>query len=216
VTRAILLIVVPPLIATAAAAYERTPDLRAIDDAVALGQSRDEAARRRFHQPYRINIGRPPFDYIDLVTPFRRVELAVEERARLGDRLFRQRDALTALSEHGDDLQIFVELSFHPQNTYVGVPAYVVSLSPLDVPARIESRGQQRIPRFGPRLGSGGTPLPYPVAPSLPSGGEPLTGGTVIVTFDGQQLDPGAMYEVVIEESKRELSKVRIDLAKLR
>jgi len=84
------------------------------------------------------------------------------------------------------------------------------------VPARIEPRGQQRIPRFGQRLGSGGTPLPYPIAPSLPSGGEPLTGGTVIVTFDGQQLDPRAMYDVVIEESGKELSRTRIDLAKLR
>jgi hypothetical protein len=216
VARAIIQMIVPALITTAVAAYERTLDLRAIDEAVALGQSRDEAVRRRFHQPYRISIGRPPLDYIDLVTPFRRVELAVEERARLGDRLFRQRDALTALSEHGDDLQIFVELSFHPQNTYVGVPTYIVTLTPPDVPARIESRGQQRIPRFGPRLGGGGTPLPYPIAPSLPSGGEPLTGGTLIVTFDGQRLDSSAMYEVVIEESGKELSRVKIDLARLR
>jgi hypothetical protein len=216
VARAILRIIISALITTEAGAYERTPDLRAVDEAIALGQSRDEAVRRRFHQPYRINIGRPPLDYIDLVTPFRRVELAVEERARVGDRLFRQRDAVTALAEHGDDLQIFVELSFHPQNTYVGVPAYIVTLNRLDVPARIESRGQQRIPRIGQRLGSGGTPLPYPVAPSVPSGGEPLTGGTVIVTFDGQELDPGAMYEVVIEESGKELSRVKIDLAKLR
>jgi len=103
VARAILRIIVPALITTTLVAYERAPDLRSIDEAVALGQSRDEAVRRRFHQPYRINIGRPPLDYIDLVTPFRRVELAVEERARLGDRLFRQRDALTALAEHGDD-----------------------------------------------------------------------------------------------------------------
>ena len=214
--RAIVRIIVPALITTAVVAYERTPDLRAIDEAVALGQSRDEAVRRRFHQPYRINIGRPPLDYIDLVTPFRRVELAVEERAWLGDRLFRQRDALTALTEHGDDLQIFVELSFHPQNTYVGVPPYVAALVPLDVPTRIEPRALQRIPRFGQRLGSGGIPLPYPIAPSLPSGGEPLTGGTVIVMFDGQQLDPNAMYDVVIEESGKELSRTRIDLAKLR
>jgi len=77
VTRTIFLIFVPALITTAVVAYERTPDLRAIDEALALGQSRDEAVRRRFHQPYRISIGRPPVDYIDLVTPFRRVELAV-------------------------------------------------------------------------------------------------------------------------------------------
>jgi hypothetical protein len=96
------------------------------------------------------------------------------------------------------------------------VPLYVAALVALDVPTRIEPRGQQRIARFGQRLGSGGTPLPYPIAPSLPSGGEPLTGGTVIVTFDGQQVDPNAMYEVVVEESRKELSRTRIDLAKLR
>ena len=108
------------------------------------------------------------------------------------------------------------KLSFHPQNTYVGVPAYVVTLVAVDVPARIEPRGQQRIPRFGLRLGSGRNSAALPDPPSLPSGGEPLTGGTVIVTFDGQQLDPSATYEVVIEESRKELSRVRIDLAKLR
>ena len=39
---------------------------------------------------------------------------------------------------------------------------------------------------------------------------------TVIVTFDGQRLDPSTTYEAVIEESRKELARVRIDLGKLR
>ncbi|MGH9257251.1 MAG: hypothetical protein ACRD3C_22055 [Vicinamibacterales bacterium] len=197
------------------AAYDRSLDLRAVDDAMAIGQARDDVVRLRFHQPYRIPVGRLPIDYIDVVTPFRRVELAAEERARVGDRMFRQREALTVLAEHGDTLQLFVEAAFHPQNVYVRVPAYAVTLARPDQPARIRPRDEQRLPRFGPRVDSV-LPLPYPVAPSLPAGGQPLTGGTVIATFDGQRLDPGATYEVVIEEAERELARARLDLGKLR
>jgi len=216
VVRTAIRILFSVLVTASVAAYERTLDLRAIDEAIAIGQSRDAAGRLRFHQPYRIHVGRPPIDSVDVVTPFRRAELAAEERARAGDRLFRQRDALAVVAEHGDTLQLFVEATFHPQNTYVGVPAYVVTLARTDVPARVEPRDEQRIPRFGLRVNTAPTPLPYPVPPSLPSGGEPLAGGTVIVTFDGRRLDPLATYEVVIEESGKELSRVRVDLGKLR
>lgn len=200
----------------AVAAYERRPDLRGIEEAARIGQSRDEAVRLRFHQPYRLRVGRPPFDYIDVVTPFRRVELAAEERARTGDRLFRQRDGLDALSEHGDTVKLFVEATFHPQNNYVGVPAYAVKLAQPDAPSPILARDAQRIPRFGVRVGGGPVPLPYPIPPSLPSGGEPLVGGTIVTTFDGQRLDPLGVYDVVIEESGKELSRTRMDLGKLR
>jgi hypothetical protein len=123
---------------------------------------------------------------------------------------------MDALAEHGDTVKLFVEATFHPQNTYVGVPAYAVKLSQSDVPSPILPRDEQRIPRFGVRLSGGPVPLPYPIRPSLPSGGEPLAGGTVIATFDGQRLDPLGTYDVVIEESGKELSRTRMDLGKLR
>jgi hypothetical protein len=65
-------------------------------------------------------------------------------------------------------------------------------------------------------MNSGRPPLPYPLPPSLPTGGEPVVGGTVIVTFDSQRLDPVASYDVVIQEAGKELAKVRLDLARLR
>jgi hypothetical protein len=197
------------------AAYERTPDLRAVADALAIGQARDEGVRQRFHRPYLIRVGRPPIDYVDVVTPFRRVELAAEERAQTGG-LFRQQEALAVLREHGDTLKLFLEAIFHPQNTFVGVPPYTVTLAAVDMPLTIEPREQQRIPRFTPRISSGRTPLPYPLPPSLPAGGEPVIGGTVIVTFDSQRLDPAASYDVVIQEAGKELAKVRLDLSKFR
>lgn len=211
-----LRLLLPLLTTVSLAAYERSPDVRAVTEAIAIGQARDEGTRQRFHQPYLIRVGRPPIDYIDVVTPFRRVELAAEERAQAGDRLFRQQDALSVLREHGDTLKVFVEATFHPQNTYVGVPAYAVTLAAIDMPLTIEPRDQQRIPRFGLRMNSGRPPLPYPLPPSLPAGGEPVVGGTVIVTFDNQRLDAAAAYDMVIQEAGKELAKVRLDLTRFR
>jgi hypothetical protein len=213
--RTVLRVLLPFLTTVGLAAYERSPDLRAVTEAIAIGQARDEGTRQRFHQPYLIRVGRPPIDYIDVVTPFRRVELASEERAQAGG-VFRQQEALATLRQHGDTLRLFLEATFHPQNTYVGVPAYTVTLAAIDMPLTIEPREEQRIPRFGIRINSGRPPRPYPLPPSLPTGGEPVVGGTVIVTFDSQRLDPAASYDVVIQEAGKELAKVRLDLARLR
>lgn len=213
--RTVLRVLLPLLTTVGVAAYERSPDLRALTEAIAIGQARDQATRQRFHQPYLIRVGRPPIDYIDVVTPFRRVELASEERAQAGG-IFRQQEALSVLREHGDTLRLFLEATFHPQNTYVGVPAYTVTLAAIDMPLTIEPRDEQRIPRFAIRMDSGRPPLPYPLPPSLPTGGEPVVGGTVIVTFDSQRLDPAASYDVVIQEAGKELAKVRLDLARFR
>jgi len=204
------------LLTAGVAGYERTVDLRAIDEAVVLGQSRDESVRARFHRPYRLQVARPPIDTVDVVTPFRRVELAVEERARIGDRLFRQRDALDALAAHGDTIELFVEATFHPQNTFIGVPAYQVTLAVPGAAVRIEPRAERHVPRFGPRVLTGPMALPYPLTPSLPSGSDPLSGGTVIASFDGPRLDARGAYDVVIEESGKELARVRLDLAGMR
>jgi hypothetical protein len=58
--------------------------------------------------------------------------------------------------------------------------------------------------------------LPYPLPPGVPTGGEPLSGGTVIAGFDGKRLDSRAAYDVVIEESGKELARVRLELAAIR
>jgi hypothetical protein len=68
-------------------------DRRALEEALAIGQSRIEGVRTRFHEPYRVIVGAPPVDYLDVVTSFRAVVLAAQARARAGDRQFGLRQA---------------------------------------------------------------------------------------------------------------------------
>ena len=75
---------------SALAGFEQTLDRRLIDEAIGVGRSGIEAVRTQYHEPYRIQVARPPIDYIDIVTPFRRVALLAEERARAGGRLFQR------------------------------------------------------------------------------------------------------------------------------
>lgn len=199
---------------SAAAAYDAALGPDAIAEAIRIGQSRVESVRVRYHQPYRIDVSRPPVDYVDLVTPFRRVVLAAEERMRQGDRRFGQREALGLLKEQRGQVMVFIELTFHPLNTYVGVPAYVVTLTNAGSAERVHAVDMQRIPRFRPRLA--GTPLPFPQTPVLPSAGQPVLGGTLVAGFDSGRLNTGAVYDVVIEESGKELARASVDLGKLR
>ena len=209
VVRCLLAVV---LAAGAVSGYEPTLTPQGVADALAIGQSYMESGRVDYHQPYRIQVGRPPVDYIDIVTPFRRLELAAEERARAGNRVFGQRDAAAVLAEHGGRLQLFVELTFHPLNTFVGVPSYGVTLARAD--ARVEALDIQRIPRFGARRD--GNSLPYATAPVLPPGSQPMLGGTLVVSYDSRRLDPRGVYDVVIEESGTALARASVDLGKLR
>jgi hypothetical protein len=196
-------------------AVQLTLEPRAISEAIAIGQSRVEKDRRAFHAPYRIPINKAPVDFVDVVTPFRRVALHAEARARVGDRSFNQRQAFDLLATAPAELEVWVELTLHPQHTYVDVPPYVVSL--LDrTGVRITARSVEREPRFGARVD--GEPLRIPVPGGLAKTGvsEPMLGGTVKAQFDGRLLDAAGAYDVVVEEEMRELARARIELGRLR
>ena len=198
----------------AASSMELKLDRRAIEEAIAIGQSPLERDRVRFHEPYRLLVARPPIDYIDVVTPFRRVVLAAENRARLGDRRFGQAEALKLLDAASPQLGVYVELTFHPLNTYVGVPDYRVKLISA-AGAATEPLTSDRVPRFGPRLA--GSPLPYPgPPPTLPGRTLPMLGGTVVTVFDGSLIDPNGSYLAAISETAKELARVKVDLGRLR
>ena len=203
-----------------AGAIDLVMDREAVNAAIALGQTRIERDRTRFHEPYRAAVNKAPLDYIDIVTPFRLVVLTVETRARTGDRSFGQRQALELLATASHQVDVHAEFTFHPLNAYVGVPEYGVRLEgrsaapPAAVtvllPVRIE-----RVPRFGPRVE--GTPpsisLPGGIAPGK---SQPLLGGTVVARFDGQTLNPTGVYDVVVSEKEKELGRTRVDFSRLR
>jgi hypothetical protein len=204
------------LAATGGEAIELVLGPRALTEAVDVGQTRIDAIRTRFQQPYRLPVARPPVDYVEIVTPFRRVALAAESRARAGDRLFGQREARATLGDTPEQVDVLVELTFHPQNTFVGVPAYVVRLLPVQAATGpVEPRDFSYAPRFGPRIDSASPAYPYPIAPVAP-GGQPLSGGTIIARLDGRVLDPNGLYDLVVLDAGTELARVRVDFRALR
>jgi hypothetical protein len=202
---------------TGARAIELMLGPRALAEALDIGQSRIDSVRTRFHRPYRLVVARAPVDYIEVVTPFRRVALAAEARTRLGERAFGQREARAVLGDAPEQIDLLVELTFHPQNTFIGVPAYEVRLLPVTAETTpVEPRDVMSVPRFGPRIE--GMPLPYPypmTSPGLP-GGQPLTGGTIVIRLDGLTVNANGIYDIIVAEQGKELSRTRLDLRGLR
>jgi hypothetical protein len=211
----VVVVAILAALTAAVSAFEPALDPRSLSEAIDLGQSRIDDVRSRFQAAYHIDVMQPPVDYIEVVTPFRRIALDAEARTRAGERLYGQREALATLGDNPSRLDIVVELTFHPLNNYVGVPAFTVALMAPGGKA-IEPRTIGRVPRFGPRLSN--TPLPYPyVANSAaPQGSQPLLGGSIIATFDGTALDARGTYLAVIRDSGKDVAKATVDLARLR
>lgn len=200
------------LLQGAAAAMQIPLDALAVSDALVLGQRRAERERARFHEPYRVVVSMAPVDYIELVTPFRRIVLEAEARVAANDRTFGQRQALDLLGSGPLTLDVIVEMTFHPQHTFVGVPDYGVRLVPR-LGAAVSPRGIDRIPRHGPRIE--GAPRIDPNATPLPTD-QPMSGGAMIAHFDVQVLNPAGQYDVVIEEAGKELARAPVNLAGMR
>ncbi len=205
------------LLLVLALAYDPAVDPREASEALAIGQSRIESTRIRFHQPYRLPVNRAPIDYLDVVTPFRSVELAAEARVRAGERPLGQREALELLAGRRGRVELVIEMTFHPLNTFVAVPAFVAALLPVGSPGGpIAAINVERHPRFGVRVD--GIPPGAPATPMPPDSQrqEPVLGGTVIASFDGSALNPSGIYDVVVSESGKEGARARLDLARLR
>ena len=213
----LLLFVALLLAGDALAGLETAITPRLIDEALALGLSRIESVHTRFHQPYRLQVARPPFDYLDVVTPFRRVVLNTEERTNLGIRGVTNREAADALGTASGVVEIRVEMTFHPQNVFIGVPGYEVELTVASPAARLMPREVTRIPRFGARINAAPLPAPPGAPPNQRGGGGmPLTGGTIVAAFSIGTLNTAGAYDVVVSEMGKELARARVNFAGLR
>ena len=194
-------------------------DHLAIHDALVIGNSSLESTHKQFHADYRFAVNKAPIDFISVVSPFRRLVLLAETEVRLGRSTFGQRDAIAALRPDPDRFEVYVELTFHPHNTFIGVPEYTIRLEPVATlgPALVPD-GIDRLARYGPRLDDSSYPFPYPhpIGLRARAGSEPLVGGTLIARMAGSQLDPKAGYVVVVQDGARELARIRVDLGRLR
>ena len=214
--RVVAISVVVACAAASVGAVQLTLDRRAIEEAIYIGQSRIERERERFHVPYRVRVTQPPIDWIDVITPFHRVELAAERNARIGGSQFSQREAMDILRETANQIDLLIEMTFHPLNTFVAVPSYEVELIPASGGSRIKPKRLDRFPRFGPRADSAGPAFPAPNAAAVFGGGQPVIGGTLIAALDGSSFDPQQRLQVVVLDGKTELARVAVDLGSMR
>jgi hypothetical protein len=196
-------------------------DPKTVTEAIAIGQATFEAERLRFHRPYQFSIARPPLDSVDVVTPFRRVVIAAELRARSGDRRFGQRDGFAVAQRYPGQISVHAELTFHPLNALVLVPRYSI-LFVTTRGLRVEPLLVDSVARYFARTGDAALPTPPSVTgvtpPALPGRSQPMLGATVVAFFDGGNLqkpeDPAR--ELLIEEAGQILARLPIDLNRLR
>ncbi|MEZ5291259.1 MAG: hypothetical protein R2745_09260 [Vicinamibacterales bacterium] len=205
----------------AGGALETDIGLEAIDHAIAFAQQAERAERQAFHDGY----DRFPGDAVrrvSLVSEYRRVVLLVEEKRRLLDRGYGRRQMIDALRPWRGLLEVIVELQFHPQNTYIGVPPVDVLIVPLDAPGSPTphvAESTDRRPHFGAYwdptpMDAPWWPFPPPTAPVL-NGTEPLTGGWVHARFDAHALG-GGRHEVVIRDGTATLGRASFDFDAVR
>ena len=204
-----------------ARAVDARIDAEAVDRAIIFARQATREERRAFHDGYQ----RLPGDAvrrISLVSEYRRVVLRVEEKMRALDRNYGVRQMSEALTPWRGLLEVIVELQFHPQNNYVGVPLIDVLLVPLDgtgVPMPLLPEGTDRRPRFGlfwdpPPMDAPWWPFPPPAVPVI-TGSEPLTGGWLHARFDAGPLAKGR-FEVVVKDGAATLGKGEFDFGALK
>ena len=205
--------------ATGLAAVDLRLDPATISQALSLGQTAIAGDLTRFHQPYRVNVARVPVDYVEVVTPFRRIVLAAQAQARAGDRRWGQRQAIELEAAAPGQIDLFTELTFHPLNSFVLVPAYRTRIL-LPSGALLEPRNGSSMPRYGPRVDGGlvpYTPTPLPGG-AVPGRSQPMLGATLLASFDGNALLAACnrRCDMLIEEEGKTRVQVPITLANLR
>ncbi len=207
------------LLTTPARGVELHLDAQSIGRALALGQTAFVADLDRFHQPYRVDVKTAPVDYVEIVTPFRRIVLTAQAHSRAGDRRFGQREALEIEAAAPRQIDLFAELTFHPLNAFVLVPSYRIRVLPSSG-GTLDPRNVNGMPRYGPRVDGGlvpYTPTPLPGGP-LPGRTQPMLGATIVASFDGETLTRACdrRCDLVIEEEGKTRVQVPLSLASLR
>ena len=203
-------------------ALEANLTTKGVDDAIVFARMAQRAARQAFHDRYVRTVG-DTVRRISIVSEYRRVVLRTEEHIRLGDRSYGVRQLTTEIEPWRGSLEVVVELAFHPQNTYVGVPLIDVLLVPLDgpgpTPMPIIADATDRIPRFGAFWDPLPPDTPWwpfpPVTRTVTPKAEPVTGGWVQARFEAAPLATGR-FDVVVKEGAKTLGAAEFDFGALR
>jgi len=202
-----------------AGAVDLRLDPATLSQAISLGQTAIDGDLTKFHKPYRLEVSRPPVDYVEVVTPYRRIVLAAQARWRAGDRRWGQRQAIELEGASPGQIDLFAELTFHPLNSFVLVPHYRVRVV-LPSGGLIEPRNTSSMPRYGARVDGGlvpFTPTPLPGGP-VPGRSQPMLGATIVGSFDAAALAAACnrRCDLLLEEEGKTRVQVPLTLTNLR
>lgn len=189
------------MVTAPAAVIDRDLTLEQIESALSIARG-TEAARAAFHAPYVRALNDPLVERVEVVSEFRRVVLMAEDRVRKGDRMFgySASQAQKALGPWNRRVSVIARLRFHPQNTYVDVPAVEIV---LDAPGADRAR-------------IGVLKEPIMSLPSLePSDRLPVLGAVVEGVFDAGQIHDGTRAFIVRLDGK-DIARVTFSLGVLR
>lgn len=197
-------------------------DREQLDEALLFGRQATKAEREAFHDGYQRTLKDSLVRRISIVSEYRRVVLTLEEKMRLLDRNYGQRQMTQMLVPWRGLVEVIAEVQFHPQNTYIGVPLYDVLLVRLDGPAAgsvIVPEANDRRPHFGvywdpPPMGSPWWPFPPTNAPVL-GRSEPITGGWLQARFDAGLVTTGR-FDVVVKDGAATLGAAQFDMGAIR
>ncbi len=179
-------------------------DDAAIARAIALGRSPDSTERQRFHDAYVIPLNDPLLDRLEIVTEFRRVVLATEDRVRAGDIDWGPRQAAAMLEQWRGKVTLVLRVTFPPDNTYRAMPPFALVLygrPQTAAPPRIEPLYLLETPKY--------------VADQPAPPGTPILGGIVEATFRAAPLNARAVYLAGIALEGRELRRVEVDFGRV-
>lgn len=181
-----------------AAAIDLDVTAEDIERALALAR-RGDKERALFHAPYVAAVDTTFVERIEVVTELRRVVRMAEDHIRRGDRAFSYSvtQAQRELSPWKQRVAIVARLRFHPQNTYVGVPAVNIRLEGHD----------------GEAIGTLVEPV-LAFATGAPGERIPILGAIVEATFDATTVGQTQRL-VVVTVDKKEVASHLFDLGRL-
>ncbi len=197
-------------------------DREQLDEALLFGRQATTAERQAFHDGYQRTLKDSLVRRISIVSEYRRVVLSLEEKMRLLDRNYGQRQMTQMLVPWRGLVEVIAEVQLHPQNTYIGVPMYDVLLVRLDGPAAgtvLVPEANDRRPHFGaywdpPPMGAPWWPFPPTNAPVI-GRSEPLTGGWLQARFDARLVTTGR-FDIVVKDGAATLGSAQFDMGAIK
>jgi len=177
-----------------------------IERALAIARS-PEAERARFHSRYRFAVNDATVPQVEVITEFRRVVIAGEDRLLKGDWMFTQgtRAAEAAVRQWHEQVAIVAQLRFNPLNTYVTVPRLDIMVGDSLFEVVVAPLAAHTTPQFS---------LPFPVAGKRGVTTSSLVGAVLETDFPASAIGQTKRRVSVLMEGK-ELARATIDFASI-